>query len=218
MTELYQITVLRVCVVLLAVLAAVSAFVWLVHACHCVGRQLKTLTLVAMSFVAIVATVLAQKNDRGAVTTGVPPVVTPQTGTVGALPVTSPVTDTLHFAAIDVYTNGMATLTVAWPSNHIPPNTTIDILAATSLVNSVWVWQCQHTVAEGETTCLVPVAQPEAAPGADAPSAFFRAVHRETCADGVTTPLRVSFSPVLATAAGLRSTMPVRTVTTGRPS
>ena len=181
MTGLYQIIVLRVGVVLLAALAVVSAFVWLVHACRCVGRQLKTLTLVVMSFVAIAATVLAQKSDRSTGATGVPPVEVTQAS--GIQPVGNEVTNTLHFAAIDVHTNGMATLTVAWPSGLILSNTTIDILAATSLVNSVWVWQCQHTVAEGETTFLVSVAMPEIAPGTNAPSAFFRAVHRETCAD-----------------------------------
>ena len=65
MTELYQIAVLRVGVSLLAALAVVSVLVGLFYAGRCMARQLKTLALVGMSFVAIVATVLAQKDRTG---------------------------------------------------------------------------------------------------------------------------------------------------------
>ena len=116
-------------------------------------------------------------------TTGVPPVGEQQTGTTGVPPVADGLTDSLRFSAIDVHADGTATLAVAWPTNIVPANTTIDILAATSLVNSVWTWQCCHAVAEGETNWLVTVVLPETAPGTNAPSAFYRALHRETSAD-----------------------------------
>ena len=184
MTELFQIAVLRVGVSLLAALAVVSVLVGLFYAGRCMARQLKTLALVVMSFVAIVATVLAQKDRTGGTgTTGVPSVGEQQTGTTGIPPVGDGLTDSLRFAAIDVHADGTATLAVAWPTNIVPANTTIDILAATSLVNSVWTWQCCHTVAEGETNWNVTVTLPETAPGTNAPSAFYRALHRETCAD-----------------------------------
>ena len=166
MTELFQIAVLRVGVSLLAALAVVSVLVGLFYAGRCMARQLKTLALVVMSFVAIVATVLAQKDRTGGTgTTGVPSVGEQQTGTTGIPPVGDGLTDSLRFAAIDVHADGTATLAVAWPTNIVPANTTIDILAATSLVNSVWTWQCCHTVAEGETNWNVTVTLPETAPG-----------------------------------------------------
>ena len=183
MTELFQIAVLRIGVFLLSALAVVLTLAGLLYAGRYVARRLRTLVLVAMSFVAIIATVFAQKGDRGPGTTGVPPVGEQQTGTTGVSPVATELTNTLHFASIDVHSIGTATLTIAWPRELIPTNTTIDVLAATSLVNSAWTWQCGHTVAEGETNWNVTVALPETVPGTNAPSAFYRAVHRETCAD-----------------------------------
>ncbi len=183
MTELYQIIVLRAGVVLLALLAAVSAFVGLAHACRCVGKQLKTLTLVVISFLAIVATVLAQKSGRSTGTTGSPPGTAQQTGTTGVPPVGNEITNTLHFAAIDMHTTGTSTLLIAWPPSLLAADATLDLFAATSLVDSIWVWQCEHQVAAGETNWLVAVSMPQASPGANAPSAFFYVSNRETCAD-----------------------------------
>ena len=90
---------------------------------------------------------------------------------------------TLRFESIDVHSNDTATLRLAWPLDLIPTNTTIDLLVATSLVNSAWTWQCGHAVGEDDTNWTVTVALPETSPGTAAPSAFYRAVHRETCAD-----------------------------------
>ena len=142
--------------------------------------SLRRSTITALMAVAAVAAILAQKGDRG---TGVPPETAPQTGTTGASPVENELTNTLHFAAIDVHTNGTATLTVAWPTSLLPATATLDLFAATSLVDSVWDWQCEHQVAAGDTNWIVTVALPEAAPGTNAPSAFFRVSNRETCAD-----------------------------------
>ena len=113
---------------------------------------------------ATTATILARKDRAdGTVTMGVPPVATE-------------LTNTLHFAAIDVHSNSTATLTVAWPLELIPTNTTIDILAATSLVNSAWTWQCGHMVAEGETNWNETVS-------ATGDIRFFKAVLRESLTD-----------------------------------
>ena len=182
MTELFQIAVLRVGVSLLAVLTVVSVLVGLFYAGRYVTCRLRTLALVAISFVAIVATVLAQKGDRGTRMGGMP-VGEQQTGSTGNQPVGNELANTLRFVSIDVHTNDTATLYLAWPQNLIPTNTTIDLLVATSLVNSAWSWQCGHTVSEGNTDWTVTVALPETSPGTSAPSAFYRAVHRETCAD-----------------------------------
>ena len=146
--------------------------------------KLQRTTLAVLLAVAATVTIIAQKDRTGGTgTTGVPSVGEQQTGTTGVPPVASGLTNTLHFASIDVHSNGTATLTIAWPRELIPTNTTIDVLAATSLVNSAWIWQCGHTVAEGETNWNVTVVLPETVPGTNAPSAFYRALHRETCAD-----------------------------------
>ena len=142
---------------------------------------------------AAVATIIAQKDRSGGTgTPGVPPATATQEH--------DPLSDwesrhpgggvrsgesdaTLRFESIDVHSNDTATLRLAWPLDLIPTNTTIDLLVATSLVNSAWTWQCGHTVGEDDTNWTVTVALPETSPGTAAPSAFYRAVHRETCAD-----------------------------------
>ncbi len=178
---MFHIAVLRVCVALLATLAIVSVIVGVLCAGRCMARQLTTLALVVVSLVAVVATVLAQKGTTG--TTGAQPVEMRQVGEAALSPLQNDLTNSLRFASIEVNANGTATLALAWPANLVPAGSTIDILAATSLVDSAWTWQRCHTVAEGETNWLATVALPETAPGTNAPSAFYRALHRETCAD-----------------------------------
>ena len=75
-----------------------------------------------------------------------------------------------------MHTNGTVTLTVAWPLGLIPTNSTIDLLAATSLVNSAWVWQCVHTVAECETNWVATVSATD-------DRSFCKAVVRDSLAD-----------------------------------
>ena len=126
--------------------------------------QLRRDVLAVLFAVAAIATIIAQKDRIG------------DTGTTGVSPVVTELTNTLHFASIDVHTNGTATLTVAWPLELIPTNTTIDILAATSLVYSAWAWQCGHTVAEGETNWIETVS-------ATGNLRFYKAVLRESLTD-----------------------------------
>ena len=141
--------------------------------------RLRRVTIMMLMAVAAVAAIMAQK-DRG---TGIPPGTAPQTGTTGVQPVENEITNTLHFAEIVVHTNGTATLSIAWPSTLLPAGATLDLFAATSLVNSVWVWQCEHLVAAGDTNWIATVAMPQTSPGTNAPSAFFYVSNRETCAD-----------------------------------
>ena len=122
--------------------------------------------------VAATATIVAQKDRGGGTETGVPPVAIPRAGT---LPVANEVTNTLHFADIAVGTNTV-TLAVAWPSGLFAVGTTIDLLATTSLVESVWGWRQAHDVAAGETNWTVTVEKERV-------SRFYKAVVRDSLAD-----------------------------------
>ena len=88
---------------------------------------------------------------------------------------TSEVTNTLHFADIAVGTNSV-TLAVDWPSDLFAVGTTIDLLATTSLVESVWGWRQAHDVAAGETNWTVTVEK-------ESVSLFYKAVVRDSLAD-----------------------------------
>lgn len=145
--------------------------------------RLQRTVFAVLLVVAFVTTILAQKSGRSTVTTGVLPGTAPQTGTTGVPPDGKEIANTLHFAAIDVHTNGTATLLIAWPPSLLTADATLDLFAATSLVNSTWVWQCEHQVATGETNWLVAVSLPQTSLGTNAPSAFFYVSNRETCAD-----------------------------------
>lgn len=139
--------------------------------------RLKRGILAVLLAVATVTTIIAQKDRTGGTgTTDIPPVGEQQIGTTGFSPVVNELDNTLHFSSICVHTNDTATLTVAWPVDLITTNSTIDILAATSLVNSVWVWQCDHVVAEGETNWVETVS-------ATSNRRFYKAVVRNTLID-----------------------------------
>ncbi len=139
-------------------------------------------TIAVLLSMMMAATIVAQKDRTGGAGTGNPPAAVQQPGEVGAPPDANAMTNTLHFADIAVHMNGTAMLSIVWPLDLIPTNTTIDLFAATSLVDSVWVWWQSHEVGEGETNWTATVALPEVTPGTNAPVAFFRASHRETCA------------------------------------
>jgi len=104
--------------VLLVLFAAWCAVFILVRLCHWLPKvslwRLRRETIVVLIVVAAIAIIKAQKGDRGG-THSDPPVAFPQTGTTGVPPVENEITNTLHFAAIDVHTNGTATLLIAWP-------------------------------------------------------------------------------------------------------
>ena len=143
--------------------------------------RLQRTVFAVLLVVAFVTTILAQKSGRS--TTGDQPGTAQQTGTTGVPPVGNEIANTLHFAAIDVHTNGTATLLIAWPPSLLAADATLDLFAATSLVNSTWVWQCEHQVVAGETNWLLAVSLPQTSPSTNAPSAFFYVSNRETCAN-----------------------------------
>ena len=105
-----------------ATLAAVCFLVWAWKwggwSWAAVSRQLRRSALVVMVAMAVVATIEAQKGGRGSGTTGDPPAPVQQTGTTSVSPVED-ITDTFHFSAISVPTNGTVTLTTAWTNGHL---------------------------------------------------------------------------------------------------
>ena len=167
----------------LLVFAATLAGLWLLLRIHKAGLlactsffQLRRTTIAALFAVAAAATIIAQKDRMdGTGATGISPVTVPQTETTGVSPVASEGTNTFHLADIKVGTNTV-TLAIAWPSGFFDVGTTIDLLAATSLVNAVWAWQSGHTVATGETNWTETVA-------ATGGSCFYKAVVRDSLTD-----------------------------------
>ena len=167
----------------LIVFAATLAGLWLLLRIHKAGLlgctsffQLRRTTIAALFAVAAAATIIAQKDRMGGTgATGISPVTVPQTETTGVSPVASEGTNTFHLADIKVGTNTV-TLAIAWPSGFFDVGTTIDLLAATSLVNAVWAWQSGHTVATGETNWTETVA-------ATGGSCFYKAVVRDSLTD-----------------------------------
>ena len=146
---------------------------WLASVCL---WRLRRDILAVLLAAATVTTIIAQKDRIGGVgTTGISPVTVPQTETTGVSPVASEGTNTFHLADIKVGTNTV-TLAIAWPSGFFDVGTTIDLLAATSLVNAVWAWQSGHTVATGETNWTETVA-------ATGGSCFYKAVVRDSLTD-----------------------------------
>ena len=105
-----------------------------------VSRQLRRSALAVMVAMAVVATMKAQKGDRGAGTTGDPPAPVQQTGTTGDPPVED-VTDRFHFSAISVPTSGTVALTTAWTNGLLTAGQTIDILVKADLRDEAWTWR-----------------------------------------------------------------------------
>ena len=115
-----------------------------------VSRQLRRSALAVMVAMAVVATMKAQKGDRGAGTTGDPPAPVQQTGTTGDPPVED-VTDRFHFSAISVPTSGTVALTTAWTNGLLTVGQTIDILVKADLRDETWTWLTNGVVAAGST-------------------------------------------------------------------
>ena len=104
--------------------------------------------ILALLAAATIATIKAQKRTG---TTGVPPVAGGTTGTTGVSPVANPITNTLHISAIAVFTNGMVTLTAAWPENFLTADQTLDVLGKENLHNETWMWLTNGIVTVGAT-------------------------------------------------------------------
>ena len=102
-----------------------------------------------MVAMAVVATMKAQKRS-GDEATGVSlPREDPPVGEAALLPL--PATDTLHFSAIVVTTNGTVTLTAAWPENFLAAGQTLDILVKSDLRDETWTWLTNGVVEAGAT-------------------------------------------------------------------
>ena len=141
-----------------------------------VSRQLRRSALAVMVAMAVVATMKAQKGNRGPGTTGDPPAPVQQTGTTGEPPVED-ITDTFHFSAISVPTSGTVTLTTAWTNGLLTAGQTIDILVKTDLRNERWTW-LTNGVVEADATNMSWTIENQS------PSnSFYKAVVRDSLTD-----------------------------------
>ncbi len=171
MAELFHIVMLRVCLAILAAIAAVVVFVWLRHVCRWLIRQLTPSMLAVFALIAAYTATVAQKGGRGG-GTGTPEAPPGMNGNTGVLNLTD---ESLYFSDITVDANTVA-LAVRWPPGFCGDGTTIDLVSATSLVHSVWTWQNAHVVSAGETNWDVTVAR-------EGNARFFKAVLRDSLTD-----------------------------------
>jgi len=140
------------------------------------SRQLRRSALAVMVAMAVVATMKAQKGNRGPGTTGEPPAPVQQTGTTGEPPVED-ITDTFHFSAISVPTSGTVTLTTAWTNGLLVAGQTIDILVKTDLRDETWTWLTNGVVEAGTTNMSWTIEN-------QSPSnSFYKAVVRDSLTD-----------------------------------
>ena len=161
---------------LAAVCILACAWKWSGWTWTAVSRQLRRSALAVMVAMAVVATMKAQKGNRGNGTTGDPPAPVQQTGTTGVSPVED-ITDTFHFSAIAVSTNGTVTLTTAWTNGLLTAGQTIDILVKTDLRDERWTWITNGVVEAGSTNMSWTIED-------QSPSnSFYKAVVRDTLAD-----------------------------------
>ena len=133
--------------------------------------RLKRTTIVVLFVLSVIATIEAQKRTSGEGTSDSPSLqVEPDRGNTESPPLRETPTNSLHFAAISTGTNTVS-LTLAWPLDLFVSGTVLDLFAATTLVETVWSWQCEHTVADGETNWITTV-------GHDGSTRFFLATER----------------------------------------
>ena len=141
-----------------------------------VSRQLRRSALAVMVAMAVVATMKAQKGDRGPGTTGDPPAPVQQTETTGDSPVED-ITDMFHFSAIAVPTSGTVTLTTAWTNGLLTAGQTIDILVKAALRDETWTWLTNGIVEAGAINMSWTIEN-------QSPSnSFYKAVVRDTLTD-----------------------------------
>ena len=125
--------------------------------------------------VAIVATILAQKGDRGTGTTCVPS--PPLHGGSGVSPLLGTITNTHNFSCISVDTNGVVALTAAWPEGLLSAGWTIDVLGKEDLSDESWTWGTNGVVDAGATNISWTLESPSPS------NCFFMAVVRDTLVD-----------------------------------
>ena len=171
-----ELTAYGVAATLAAVCILVWAWKWGGWTWTAVSWQLRRSALAVMVAMAVVATMKAQKGNRGPGTTGDPPAPVQQTGTTGEPPVED-ITGTFHFSAISVPTSGTVTLTTAWTNGLLTAGQTIDILMKTDLRDEAWTW-LTNGVVEADATNMSWTIENQS------PSnSFYKAVVRETLTD-----------------------------------
>ena len=172
-----EIAAYSVAAMLSAVCILAWAWKWGGWSWSVVSRQLRRSVLAVMVAMAVVATIKAQKGNRGNGTTGDPPDPVQQTGTTGVSPVANPATNTLHFSAIALSTNGTVTLTAAWPTNFLTADQTLDVLRKESLYDERWSWLTNGVVEAGANNMSWTIEN-------QSPSnSFYKAVVRDSLTD-----------------------------------
>ena len=163
------------CLAFLAALATACALVGLKKVGKCLYTRLSPASLVVLALAAVITICEAQKRgDSG--TTGDPPAPVQQTGTTGVSPVED-ITNTFHFSAISVSTNGMIALTTAWTNGLLTAGQTIDILVKADLRDEAWTWLTNGVVEAGTTNRSWTIEN-------QSPSnSFYKAVVRDTLTD-----------------------------------
>ncbi len=175
MAHFFQIAVQYLCLAFLAALATACALVGLKKVGKCLYTRLSPASLVVLTLAAVITICEAQKRgDSGA--TGDPPAPVQQTGTTGVPPVED-ITETFHFSAISVPTNGTVTLTTAWTNGLLTAGQTIDILMKTNLRDTTWTWLTNGVVEIGAINMSWTIEN-------QSPSnSFYKAVVRDTLTD-----------------------------------
>ncbi|MBR4654546.1 MAG: hypothetical protein IKO72_14395 [Kiritimatiellae bacterium] len=64
----------------------------------------------------------------------------------------TPEVTNLCFTGISISSNGMAHLSLAWPTNTLFAGDIVDLFATTSLVGAAWGWVAEHGLAAGYLT------------------------------------------------------------------
>ena len=85
---------------------------------------------------------------------------------------TSEVTN-LCFTGISISSNGMAHLSLAWPTNTLFAGDIVDLFATTSLVGAAWGWVAEHGLAADTETNWTEIVDTSAVAGVSRPPAMF---------------------------------------------
>ncbi len=166
----------------LALLASVGLYClykWALVRWHSFLRTLSRFertTLAVLIAAAIVATIEAQKSggdrsgeeDSPAENAEVgrdDPIAPPRSGA-------SEMTN-LCFTGIYVSSNGMAQLSLAWPTNLLFAGDIVDLFAATSLVGTAWGWVTEHALTTDAETNWTEVVDTSAVAGVSRPPTMF---------------------------------------------
>ncbi len=127
----------------------------------------------AAAFLAVFIVFASEKTNSPPA--NVPPPVLPP---VPALPQEPPRSGTpevtnLCFTGISISSNGMAHLSLAWPTNTLFAGDIVDLFATTSLVGTAWGWIAEHRLAADTETNWTEIVDTSAVAGVSRPPAMF---------------------------------------------